>query len=108
MDVLSRLKLLNALTALTPTAVFPVRSFTVKGICLHEPVQGLNLNRRSILGLEPKMPVTIHTDARTIQALESSRTVPARIPQNSAALHKTHSVTRALETHLWRDDFEGL
>jgi len=53
MDVLSRLKLLKALTALTPPAVFPVRSFTAKEICVHEPVQGLNLNRRSISGLEP-------------------------------------------------------
>jgi hypothetical protein len=58
MDVLSRLKLLNALTALTPPAVFPVRSFTAKGICVREPVQGLNQNRRSISGLEPEMPVT--------------------------------------------------
>jgi hypothetical protein len=46
MDVVSRLKLLNALTALTPPAVFLVRSFTAKGICVHEPVQGLNLNCR--------------------------------------------------------------
>jgi len=46
MDVLSRLKLLNALTALTPPAVFHVRSFTGKGICVHEPVQGLNLKCR--------------------------------------------------------------
>jgi len=58
MDVLSRLKFLNALTALTPPAVFPVRSFTGKGICVHEPIQGLNLNRWSISGLEPEMPVT--------------------------------------------------
>ena len=58
MDVLSRLKLLNALRALTPPDVFSVRSFTAKGICVHEPVQGLNLNRRSISGLEPEMPVT--------------------------------------------------
>ena len=46
MDLLSRLKLLNALTALTPPAVFPVRSFTAKGLCVHEPVQGLNLKCR--------------------------------------------------------------
>ena len=43
MHVLSRVKLLNALTALTPPAVFLVRSFTAKGVCVHEPVQGLNL-----------------------------------------------------------------
>jgi len=45
--------------ALTPSAVFPVSSFTVKGICIHEPVQGLNLNRQSISGLEREMLVTI-------------------------------------------------
>ena len=39
--------------------MFPVRSFTAKGIYLHEPVQGLNLNRRFISGIEPEMPVTI-------------------------------------------------
>jgi len=59
MDVLSRLKLLNALTALTLPAVFPLRSFTGKGICPHEPVRGLNLNCRSISGLEREMPVTV-------------------------------------------------
>jgi len=59
MDVLSRLKLLNALTALTPPAVFPVRSFTAKGICVRELLQGLNLNRQSKSGLEPEMPVTL-------------------------------------------------
>jgi len=44
--------------ALTSLAVFPVRSFTAKGIYFHEPIQGLNLNRRSISGLEPEVPVT--------------------------------------------------
>jgi len=44
--------------ALTPHVAFPVRSFTAKGIYLHEPVQGLNLNRWSISGLETEMPVT--------------------------------------------------
>jgi len=34
-------------------------SFTATGIYLHEPVHGLNLNRQSISGLEPEMPVTI-------------------------------------------------
>ena len=56
MDVLSRLKLLNTLMAL---AVLHVRSFTAKGICLHEPIRGLNLNRRSISELEPEIPVTL-------------------------------------------------
>jgi hypothetical protein len=36
-----------------------VRSWTAKGVCLHESVQGLNLYRRSVSGLEPEMPVTI-------------------------------------------------
>ena len=35
-----------------------VRSLTSQVIYVHEPVQGLNLNRRSISGLEPEMPVT--------------------------------------------------
>ena len=35
-----------------------VRSFAAKGIHRHESVQGLNLNRWSISGLEPEMPVT--------------------------------------------------
>jgi len=41
------------------SAVFPVRSFTANGICVHEPVQGFNLNHRSISGLEPEMSVTL-------------------------------------------------
>ena len=36
----------KGLTALKPPAVFPVRSFTAKGICVHEPVQGLNFKCR--------------------------------------------------------------
>jgi len=55
--VLPRLKLLNALEAIIP-AVFPVRSFTAKGIYLNEPFQGLNLNCRSISGIEPELLVT--------------------------------------------------
>jgi hypothetical protein len=58
MDVLPRLKLLNALAAITPPAVSLVRSFPAKIMYLHEPFQGLNLNCRSIAGLEPVMPVT--------------------------------------------------
>jgi hypothetical protein len=59
MNVLPMLKLLNALTAITPPAVTLVRSLTAKGMYLHEPVQGLNLNRQPITRLEPVMPVTI-------------------------------------------------
>jgi len=54
---LDRPKLLNAVTALT-SAVFPVGSFTAKGVYLHEPVHGFNLNHWSTSGLEPEMPVT--------------------------------------------------
>jgi len=43
MDVLSRLKLLKALKALTPPAVFLVRSFIAKAVCVNEPVQDLDL-----------------------------------------------------------------
>jgi len=59
MDVLSRLKLLNVLTALTRPSVFPVTSFRGNGICPHEPVQGMNLNCRSISGLEPQIVIDI-------------------------------------------------
>jgi hypothetical protein len=48
MDVLPTLKLLNALTVVTPPAVTLVGHFQPKGMYLHEPVQGLNLNRLSI------------------------------------------------------------
>jgi hypothetical protein len=58
-DVLPRLKLLNDLTGGTPPAVTPVRSFPANGMYLHEPVQGLNLNRLPITRLEPVMPVTV-------------------------------------------------
>jgi len=46
MDVLSRLKLLNAFTALTLPAVFSSYVINIQGIYLHEPVQGLNLKCR--------------------------------------------------------------
>jgi len=61
MEVLSRLKLLNVFTALTLPAVFPSYVIDSQGIYLPEPVQGLNLNRRSISGFEPEMPVTVGT-----------------------------------------------
>jgi hypothetical protein len=60
MNVLPRLKLLNALTAVAPPAVTLFRSFTTKGMYLHEPIQGLNLNRWFITRLETEMPVTPH------------------------------------------------
>jgi hypothetical protein len=60
-DVLPRLKLLNALTAVMPPAVTLVRSFPGKGMYFHEPVQGLNLHQPSITRLETEMPVTSRT-----------------------------------------------
>jgi len=61
MDALPRLKLLNVLTAFTLVLFQLVRSFTAKGTHVKKPVQCLNLNRWSISGLEPEMPVT-HSD----------------------------------------------
>jgi len=46
MPALSKLKILNALTALTPSAVFLVKSFTARGVCVHEPFQGFKLKFR--------------------------------------------------------------
>jgi len=51
MDVLPRLKLLNALTALTPPAVLPSYVIYSQRNLYPLPVQGLNLNRRSFSGL---------------------------------------------------------
>jgi len=58
MNVLPRLKLLIAMTTFTPLTVFLFKSFTTKKSIYMEPVQGLNLNRRYMLGLESEMPVT--------------------------------------------------
>jgi hypothetical protein len=44
-------------------------SFIAKGIYLHNPVHGLNLNRPSISGLEPEMPVTILYILRAVALL---------------------------------------
>jgi len=49
-DVLSRLKLLNAVTALTLPVVFPVRFYSQKNLC-----------PRSHSGFEPESPVHIST-----------------------------------------------
>jgi hypothetical protein len=62
MDALPRLKLLNSLRHSHFLLCSLVRSFTAKGIYLHEPVQGLNLNNQSISGLEPETPVTLNGD----------------------------------------------
>jgi hypothetical protein len=70
MDVLSRLKILKAFTAPTLPAVFPSSVIDSQGIYFHERVQDLNLNRRSISGLEPEMPVTIQS--RKLQILSDS------------------------------------
>jgi len=52
MDVLPRLKLLNALTAHTPVHVPYLYYLQTKEFIRMRPVHGLNLNRRSISGLE--------------------------------------------------------
>ena len=56
MDVLPRLKLLNALTALI--LLLFLGHLQPKEFISRKRVQGLNLNRRSTSGLEPEMPVT--------------------------------------------------
>jgi hypothetical protein len=54
MDVLPRLKFLNAITAFTHAYGFPyLDHLQAKESIYMEPVQGLNLNRQSISGLEP-------------------------------------------------------
>jgi hypothetical protein len=70
MDVLLRLKLLNDLTGGLPPAVSLVRSFPANGMYLHEPIQGLNLNRRPITRLELVMPVT--TGLQNMKGLETN------------------------------------
>ena len=51
-NVLPKLKLLNA------SYGFLVKSFIPTTSIYMEPVQGLNLNRQYISGLEPEVPVT--------------------------------------------------
>ena len=59
MDVLPRLKLLNSWTVLTCSCCFPhLGHLQPKEFISRKPVQGLNLNRRSISGLEPERPLT--------------------------------------------------
>ena len=41
-----------------PPTIFLVKSFIPAKSIYTEPIQGLNLNRRYISGLEPKVPVT--------------------------------------------------
>jgi hypothetical protein len=68
MFVLHRLKLLRALRPSHFLLCFPLRSFTVKGIFLHDPLKGLNLNRQSVSELEPEMPVTLDGVGKQHQA----------------------------------------
>jgi hypothetical protein len=59
MDVLPRLKFLNAITTFTHSYGFPyLDHLQPKESISMEPVYVLNLNGRSISGLEPEMPVT--------------------------------------------------
>jgi hypothetical protein len=57
-NVLHRLKFLNAITAFTPLTVFPFNHLQPTKSIYREPVQGSNLSRRYISGLETEMPVT--------------------------------------------------
>jgi hypothetical protein len=54
MDVLPRPKLLNAVTAV---GLLLLGHLQPKKMYLHEPIRGLNLNRRSITSFETEMPV---------------------------------------------------
>jgi hypothetical protein len=72
-DFLSSLKLLNALTAFTHSCCFPQwRYLKPKEFIWIELVHGLNLNRRSVSGLEPETPVTPSPAFRTLPYLSTS------------------------------------
>ena len=59
MDILRRRKFLNAITAFTHSFGFRyLDHLQPKGCIYMDPVQGLNLNRRSISVVEPEMLVT--------------------------------------------------
>jgi len=59
MDVLPRLKFINAITAFTHSYEFPYFDhLQPKETIYMESVQGLNLNCLSSSGFEPEMPVT--------------------------------------------------
>jgi hypothetical protein len=58
-----------------------VRSYTAKSICLNEPVQGSNMNRRSISGLEPEMPVTTRLYYRTFTCSQLTTDMPRTTPR---------------------------
>jgi len=58
-NVLHRLKFFYAITAFTPLTDFLFNNLQPTKSIYIEPVQGSNLNRRYISGLEPEMPVTI-------------------------------------------------
>jgi len=62
MDVVPRLKFLNPITAFTHSYGFPhLDHLQPKETTYTEPVQGLNLNHQSTVGLEAEMPVTTVT-----------------------------------------------
>jgi len=62
LNVLPRLKFLNAITAFTSLTGFLIKSFTTNKICLHGARSGFvqYLHRRCISGFEPEMPVTLY------------------------------------------------
>jgi len=79
MDVLPRLKLLNALTALTSSSISPSYViYSQKEFILIQLVHGLNLNCRSISELEPERPVTPSPAIHTLPFLSSPSSLAGR------------------------------
>jgi hypothetical protein len=69
MDVLPRLKLVNALTAVKHSRISKLCYLKTKAFVARKPDQDLNLNRWSISGLEPESSVTVlsHTTKLRVQ-----------------------------------------
>jgi hypothetical protein len=64
-NVLPKLKFLNAITAFTTLTVFLFNNLQPTKSIYIQPVQGSNLSRRYISGLEPEMHVTTYNKSRT-------------------------------------------
>jgi len=61
MNVLPRLKLLNAMKTFTPLTVFPIKSFTTNKIYLHGACAGFEPELPiHIVTMLPEMPVTVY------------------------------------------------
>jgi hypothetical protein len=77
MNVLPKLQFLNAITAFTPLMGFLIKSFATNKSIYMGPIQGLNLKRRYISGLEPEMPVAIVTSRSVDPTVNVTRLAPA-------------------------------